>query len=99
MADNLLSIDVGTQSVRVLLFDPRGKLIAKSRVAYEPYYSDAPGLAEQRPQLYWESISQACRALWDKPEVKKESIAAVALTTQRASMVKVRTAQAGHHLA
>ena len=44
MAENLLSIDVGTQSVRVLLFDPRGKLIAKQRVPYEPYYSDAPGL-------------------------------------------------------
>jgi sugar (pentulose or hexulose) kinase len=89
MAENLLSIDVGTQSVRVLLFDPRGKLIAKSRVAYEPYYSDAPGLAEQRPQLYWESIGQACQALWQKPEVKKDSLAAVALTTQRASMVNV----------
>ena len=89
MAENLLSIDVGTQSVRVLLFDPKGKLIAKSRVAYEPYYSDAPGLAEQRPQLYWESIAQACRALWEKPEVKRDSLAAVALTTQRASMVNV----------
>jgi len=89
MAENLLSIDVGTQSVRVLLFDPRGKLIAKHRVPYEPYYSDSPGLAEQRPQLFWESICLACQGLWKNPEVKKDSIAAVALTTQRATMINV----------
>ena len=89
MAENLLSIDVGTQSVRVLLFDPRGKLIAKQRVPYEPYYSDAPGLAEQRPQLFWESITRACQGLWQNPEVRKDSIAAVALTTQRATMINV----------
>ncbi|MFA5400967.1 MAG: FGGY-family carbohydrate kinase [Dehalococcoidia bacterium] len=89
MAENLLAIDVGTQSVRVLLFDPRGKLIAKHRVPYEPYYSDAPGLAEQRPQLWWESMAKACQGLWQNPEVKKDSIAAVALTTQRATMINV----------
>ncbi|MHB8085309.1 MAG: FGGY-family carbohydrate kinase [Dehalococcoidia bacterium] len=89
MAENLLSIDVGTQSVRALIFDPRGTLIAKQRVPYEPYYSDAPGLAEQKPQVYWDAICQACRGLWQKSEVKKESIAAVALTTQRATVVNV----------
>ncbi|MGD0353812.1 MAG: FGGY-family carbohydrate kinase [Dehalococcoidia bacterium] len=89
MAENLLSIDVGTQSVRALIFDPRGALIAKQRVPYEPYYSDAPGLAEQKPQVYWDAICQACRGLWQKADAKKESIAAVALTTQRGTVVNV----------
>ncbi len=89
MAENLLSIDVGTQSVRALIFDPRGGLIAKQRVPYEPYYSDAPGLAEQRPQVFWDAMCQACRGLWQKSEVNKESIAAVALTTQRGTVVNV----------
>jgi sugar (pentulose or hexulose) kinase len=89
MAENLLSIDVGTQSVRVLLFDPRGNLIAKQRVAYEPYYSDAPGLAEQKPQVFWDSICTACHKLWQEPAVQKDSILAVALTTQRGTVVNV----------
>jgi sugar (pentulose or hexulose) kinase len=89
MAENLLSIDVGTQSVRALIFDPRGALIAKQRVPYEPYYSDAPGLAEQKPQVYWDAICQACRGLWQKADAKKESIVAVALTTQRGTVVNV----------
>ena len=89
MAENLLSIDAGTQSIRALLFDPRGKLIAKHRVPIEPYYSEAPGLAEQKPQVFWDAVCQACQGLWQQPGVKKESIAAVALTTQRATVINV----------
>jgi sugar (pentulose or hexulose) kinase len=89
MAENLLSIDAGTQSIRALLFDPRGKLIAKHRVPIEPYYSEAPGLAEQKPQVFWDAVCQACQGLWQQSGVKKESIIAVALTTQRATVINV----------
>ena len=44
--DMLLAIDNGTQSVRALLFDLRGNLIAKTQVHIEPYYSKHPGWAE-----------------------------------------------------
>jgi sugar (pentulose or hexulose) kinase len=89
MPENLLAIDVGTQSTRVLLFDPRGQIIAKNRVAYEPYYSTAPGLAEQKAEVYWEALCEACQGLWKMEGVKKESIAAVSLTTQRSTMLNV----------
>jgi sugar (pentulose or hexulose) kinase len=89
MAENLLAIDNGTQSVRALLFDPRGKLIAKQRIPIEPYYSDAPGLAEQKPQIFWNAVCHACQGLWQQPGVLKDSIAAVALTTQRATVINV----------
>lgn len=95
MAENLLAIDSGTQSVRALLFDPRGKLITKHRVPIEPYYSDAPGLAEQKPQVFWNAVCQACQGLWQQPGVLKDSIAAVALTTQRATVINVD--QDGEH--
>jgi sugar (pentulose or hexulose) kinase len=89
MAENLLAIDNGTQSVRALLFDPRGKLIAKKRVPIEPYYSDGPGLAEQKPQVFWNAVCQACQGLWRQPAISKDSIAAVALTTQRGTVINV----------
>jgi len=89
MAENLLAIDNGTQSVRALLFDPRGKLIAKQRVPIEPYYSDAPGMAEQNPHVFWDAICHACQGLWQQPGVLKDSIAAVALTTQRGTVINV----------
>jgi sugar (pentulose or hexulose) kinase len=88
-AENLLAIDHGTQSARALLFDPRGNLLAKTRVPIEPYYSTAPGLAEQDPQVFWQALCQACQQLWLVPGVERSSVAAVALTTQRSTMINV----------
>lgn len=87
--DHILSIDVGTQSVRALLFDPRGNLVHKVRVPTEPYFSKQPGWAEQDPNSFWENLCAACRRLWQEASVPKEAVAGVALTTQRATMVNV----------
>jgi sugar (pentulose or hexulose) kinase len=94
--DHILAIDNGTQSIRALLFDARGTLVAKERVEVEPYYSAHPGWAEQDPELYWSSVCEACRRLWDSSPVAKEAVGGVALTTQRATMINVD--QAGHPL-
>jgi sugar (pentulose or hexulose) kinase len=87
--DLILAIDNGTQSVRALLFDPRGTLLAKSRVPVEPYYSDAPGFAEQNPDVFWNAICQACHELWSNSLISRDSIAAVAITTQRSTVINV----------
>jgi sugar (pentulose or hexulose) kinase len=87
--DHILAIDNGTQSVRALVFDLKGNLIAKSLVPLEPYFSQEPSWAEQHPEYFWESLCRACRQLWPVLEVPRESIAGVALTTQRATVVNV----------
>jgi sugar (pentulose or hexulose) kinase len=89
MRDQLLAIDNGTQSVRALIFNLRGDLLAKSQVYIEPYFARQPGWAEQNPEYYWSTLCQACQGLWTKPGVRKEAIAGVALTTQRATVVNV----------
>jgi sugar (pentulose or hexulose) kinase len=85
----ILSIDNGTQSVRALLFDLQGNLVAKSRVAIEPYFSEHPGWAEQHPQYFWESLCQACQRLWDENDIDKSAIKGVTVTTQRATVINV----------
>ena len=87
--DQLLAIDNGTQSVRALIFDLRGNLIAKSRVPITPYYSTEPGYAEQDPDVFWNAICEACQKLWTLPGVNKDAIAGVALTTQRCTLINV----------
>ena len=89
MPDNLLAIDNGTQSVRALLFDPRGNLLAKERVPIEPYFSTAPGLAEQDPAVFWNALCAACKGLFKQKGVDPSSIAAVALTTQRSTVLNL----------
>jgi sugar (pentulose or hexulose) kinase len=88
MPENLLAIDNGTQSARALVFDPRGNLLAKQRIPIEPYYSTAPGLAEQDPEVFWRAVCEACQGLWAQG-VDKSSLAAVALTTQRSTVINV----------
>jgi sugar (pentulose or hexulose) kinase len=84
--DVVLAIDVGTQSVRALAFDPRGSLVGSTRIAIEPYVSPQPGWAEQDPDVYWRAIGDACAALW-AAGVSTDAIAGLTVTTQRATIV------------
>jgi sugar (pentulose or hexulose) kinase len=87
MPENLLALDIGTQSVRALLFDPRGELLAMGRLPIEPYVSPQPGWAEQDPEVWWDALGEACRRLWALPGADPSSVAGLALTTQRTTVV------------
>ncbi len=89
MKDHMLAIDVGTQSTRAMVFDLHGNLLAIARVPIEPYFSTAPGLAEQDPLVFWNAVCEACGKLWQMPGVVKDNIAGVALTTQRSTLINV----------
>lgn len=39
----VLSIDCGTQSVRALIFNGLGTLVAKEKLDFQPYFSNKPG--------------------------------------------------------
>jgi sugar (pentulose or hexulose) kinase len=85
--DQVLAIDVGTQSVRALVFGPDGTLTAHERVPIEPYISPQPGWAEQDPEVWWRAIGAACSRLWAQGVARRKAIAGEALTTQRATVV------------
>jgi len=82
----VLAIDCGTQSVRALLFDPGGRLVARRKVPIEPYVSPRPGWAEQDPEVYWGALASACTGLW-ADGADPAAVAGLALTTQRATVV------------
>ena len=86
-ADQVLALDVGTQSVRALVFDPAGNLLARAKVPIEACAPGPPGACEQDADLYWHALGQATRALWAQPGVAKDALAGVALTTQRGTVV------------
>lgn len=88
-ADLILSIDNGTQSVRVLLFDLKGNLVEKVRVQLPAYITDDTGMAEQDPQVFWDAVCRGCQEMWSLPGVDKQRIAGVALTTQRSTVINL----------
>lgn len=88
-ANNLLAIDFGTQSVRAILFDSKGNVIALERVPVKPYVSKRPGMAEQEVEIYWNSLCKATRGLFTQNNQYKNSISAVSLTTQRSTVINL----------
>lgn len=90
--DLLLAIDNGTQSLKALVFDPAGRLLAREQVAFKPYFSRHPGWAEQDPTVFWRALCRACQELWGQGQVDRERLAGVALTTQRGTVVNVDAA-------
>ncbi len=91
--DLLLAIDNGTQSVRALLFDLLGNVVASSKIEIDPYFTHKPGWAEHEPDGYWNSLCEACQQLWNTPgldqSIMKSRIKGVTLTTQRGTYVCV----------
>jgi len=89
--DLILAIDNGTQSVRALIFDLQGNMLARSRMVLEAYFSDQPGWAEQKPEYFWEQLAAACQGLWAQEggQALRERIAGVALTTQGGAMINL----------
>lgn len=88
--DGLLSLDVGTQSVRALVFDAEGKVLDQARQAFDPpYQAPHAGWAEQDPEVYWRGIVTVTQALWSRGTVRREQVAGLALTTQRATVICV----------
>jgi sugar (pentulose or hexulose) kinase len=87
--DLLLAIDNGTQSLKALIFDLQGRLLAKELVPFTPYFSEHPAWAEQDPDVFWDALCRACQGLWHQNHEYKKRIAGVALTTQRGTVVNV----------
>lgn len=89
----ILAIDNGTQSTRALLFDLQGQLVDKVRVPFLPAASSSaglpPGWVEQEPAYFWHALCQACQQLWQQTKVNKQAVVAVALTTQRGTVINL----------
>lgn len=87
--EQLLAIDVGTQSTRALIFDLQGNLLFKAQIPLPAYDAPKPGWAELEPAVFWVSLCQACQQLWTMPGVDKGQIAGVAITTQRNVLINL----------
>jgi len=80
----VLTVDLGTQSVRAILVDKSGNILKKTQHIYsKPYYSLNPGWAEQKPEVYWNAVCDVTNRLKAEAEDLWGDIIAVTLTTVR----------------
>ncbi len=57
----LLGLDLGTSSVKAILFDPEDNQILATAAREYPVDKPAPDRAEQNPQLWWQAITAITR--------------------------------------
>jgi len=56
----LMGIDLGTSSVKVLVVDDRGRILAQASDKY-PILTPHEGFAEQDPRAWWNATKEAVR--------------------------------------
>ena len=87
----ILSIDLGSQSLRCSLVDKCGESVLSSCYRYNAPFikSDIPGYAEQEPLFYYEALKKACRSLFEQdPDFSyRKRIKAVILSCIRDTVV------------
>jgi glycerol kinase len=82
----ILAIDQGTHSTRAIVFDRRGKLLAKAQQAVDLQVHSHTEI-EQDPQQLLDSMQQVLQDVLGDPAVNATQIVAAGLATQRSSVV------------
>ena len=86
----VLTIDFGTQSVRVALVNKNGDIVAIVRAKYEPaYFSTKPGFAEQNPDFYFENLCTCTKKLVKYNQDKMKDVFGITMAFFRDSVVPV----------
>jgi len=85
----LLAIDYGTQSIRALVFDQHGQLIAKAQRKVKSYHSAHQGWAEQDADYCWQQVADVIQLLWSSTNITPHQICGMSVTTQRNCVVNL----------
>lgn len=84
----VMVFDIGTQSLRAMLVNQRGVVLAKQKIEHQPaYYSPVVDWAEQDADFYYENLCLASRALKDSHPTYFAQVEAVSVTTIRDTLV------------
>jgi len=84
----LMGIDLGTGGVRVGVFDREGTPVGIHGVEFETSYP-RPGWAEQDPDVWWESLVRATRAVMRETRLSPEEIAGLSTDATASTVVAV----------
>ena len=82
----LLGIDVGTQSLRAVLFDLQGRAVASGVAPIETTYP-RPTWAEQQPLAWWSAAVEAVRLALSQGNITGEQVAGIGIDCTACTVV------------
>lgn len=86
MKSYLMGIDVGTQSVKVGIFNSKGEIITSASKNYSTFYPH-PGWAEQNPQDWWNALNHSVQECLK--EVNPDGIKGIGVSATSCTVVCV----------
>lgn len=87
--DLVLALDCGTQSVRALLVDLQGEVVAKQQQPLTAYTTPKQGWLEHDADAFWEASAEVCQRLWLADPGLRSRVRGVAVTTQRGTVTPI----------
>ena len=84
---NVLVVDAGTQSMRAIIFDDKGILLAKKQQKYPPFKSLKNGYVEQSADVYFDTLCQILNELRRDHSELMDSVIAMSIDTFRDTAV------------
>ena len=85
----IISIDCGTQSLRVIIFAEDGSVLAKKQIMYKPCVSPRPGWAEQDPSVWWGALCTGVAALKNSHPDLIARAKGIGVTAQRDTVILI----------
>ena len=87
---HFIGIDLGTQSMKGILMDPEGKLLAKASAQYIPEFP-GPNLCEHDVNAWKEALKEIIGALLSESEVPADEIGMLGYASQCGGIIPVAT--------
>lgn len=86
---NFVVIDGGTQNIKAFIFDENGNELHGESSPVITYSAPEPDFAEQDAQAYLRTVQEVTRRAVQNSEISRDTIAGVAITTHRSTIVPV----------
>ena len=86
---NFVVIDGGTQNIKAFIFDENGNEVHGESSPVTPYVSPQPDFAEQDAEAYLKITQEVTRSVVQNSWVPPGTVAGVAITTHRSTIVPV----------
>lgn len=87
--ENILVIDVGTSSLKAMLYTRTGHLLHSASRPYNSEFGRKPNYVEQDPQTWKSSLFETLQDVGVHTAAKGLTVEAIAITSQRASVIPV----------
>ncbi len=86
---HFIVIDGGTQNIKAFIFDENGNEVHGESSPVTPYLAVQPNFAEQDAEAYLQITQKVTRSLVRNSGISADTIAAIAITTHRSTVVPV----------